>query len=123
VKIGIAVDVNKRVSDLKNDCGLFDLERVEDREDIPHRWYYKIEELVHSELANFNRVLKCGKCRTGKGNVLGSASCRTHCLNERIYDWQASVLPDSWLWSGLCCAWWLRARPVIESQDIGSPGT
>jgi hypothetical protein len=61
VKIGIAVDVKKRISDLRNDCGLFDLE------DVAVPWYFKVEELAHSELANFNRVLKCGKCRTGKG--------------------------------------------------------
>jgi len=67
VKIGISVNVDKRISDLKDDCGLFDLEKVEDREDVPVPWYFKIEELAHSELANFNRVLKCGKCRTGKG--------------------------------------------------------
>ncbi len=51
VKIGIALDVDKRNSDLKNDCGPFDLQRVGDREDIKFPLYYKVEELVRTERA------------------------------------------------------------------------
>jgi len=64
VKIGVSTDVPRRINDLRKSCGLFGLEQVEDNENIRHRLYYKVEELVHTELANFNRLFKCGRCKT-----------------------------------------------------------
>ena len=64
VKIGIAADVNARIAQIKRSCGISDLEQVDDREDVSHPWYYKVEELAHSELANFKQELRCEKCET-----------------------------------------------------------
>ncbi|KAI9740067.1 MAG: hypothetical protein M1818_004818 [Claussenomyces sp. TS43310] len=71
VKIGIAGNVSQRISELKKNCGLDDLERVTDDEDVAIDLYYKVEELVHSELRNFRRYIKCGKCGAGKSKGLG----------------------------------------------------
>jgi hypothetical protein len=63
VKIGIVVNFRVRISGLKMDCGPFGLERVDDHENYAHRWCYKIEEFIYSELANFKRDFKYGKFR------------------------------------------------------------
>lgn len=68
VKIGMSVDPNQRMKEIKNSCGIEDLERVLDTEDSSCRYYYKIEKLVHDELANYARGLVCtGGCRSKKG--------------------------------------------------------
>jgi hypothetical protein len=67
LKIGISTNVSSRMNSLKKECGLFDLTRVEDLEDRPFMLHWKIEELVHTELSNFNRILKCTRCKGKKG--------------------------------------------------------
>jgi hypothetical protein len=67
LKIGMAKDVSKRMEDLRGKCGLFDLARVADCEDRPMKFYWKVEELVHTELLNFRRLFNCKKCRNAKG--------------------------------------------------------
>jgi len=124
VKIGISMDVKKRVFDLKTNCGLFDLERVEDSQDISHKWYYKVEELVHSELANFNRVLKCGKCRTGKGE--GSAHREWFAVSETValhavQRWRNFILEEPYDDNGILTDHWSEMlRPAnIPRQSAG----
>lgn len=68
LKIGMAKDVSKRMEYLKGKCGLFDLTRVADCQDRPMEFYWKVEELVHTELQNFRRLFNCKKCRNAKGN-------------------------------------------------------
>jgi hypothetical protein len=65
LKIGMAKDVSKRMEILRGKCGLLDLSRVADCEDRPMQFYWKVEELVHTELQNFQRLFKC-KCRNAK---------------------------------------------------------
>jgi hypothetical protein len=67
LKIGMAKDVSKRMEDLRGKCGLFDLARVADCEDRPMKFYWKVEELVHTELLNFRRLFNCKKCMNAKG--------------------------------------------------------
>jgi hypothetical protein len=67
LKIGMSKDVSKRMEDLRGKCGLFDLARVADCEDRPMEFYWKVEELVHTELLNFRRLFNCKKCRNAKG--------------------------------------------------------
>lgn len=67
LKIGMAKDVSKRMEYLRGKCGLFDLARVDDSQDRPMEFYWKVEELVHAELQNFRRLLNCKKCRSARG--------------------------------------------------------
>jgi hypothetical protein len=66
VKIGISADVKTRITQLQKACGLKGLERVKDPMDRPHQLAKRIEQLCHTELSSFNRVLKCTNCKTGK---------------------------------------------------------
>ncbi|KAH7313119.1 T5orf172 domain-containing protein [Rhexocercosporidium sp. MPI-PUGE-AT-0058] len=67
VKIGMAMNPDRRVKEISKSCKMDDLERVSDTEDSSCRNYYKIEKLVHDELADYKQGLICaGKHRTKK---------------------------------------------------------
>jgi hypothetical protein len=67
LKIGMAKGVSKRMEDPRGKCGMFDLARVADFEVRPMKSYWKVGELVHTELLNFRRLFDCKKCRNAKG--------------------------------------------------------
>ena len=69
VKIGISSNVNKRMKQLQDICGLKDLERVKDPLDMPHHHAKRVEQLCHAELSNFNQILKCDspRCKNKEG--------------------------------------------------------
>ncbi|KAF2174732.1 hypothetical protein K469DRAFT_771439 [Zopfia rhizophila CBS 207.26] len=70
VKIGKALDVEKRINEIKSRCGIPHLERVQDNKDRPVKLYEKLEKLVHAELGNFRVVFDCsGKCQKRKNGV------------------------------------------------------
>ncbi|KAH8821324.1 T5orf172 domain-containing protein [Xylogone sp. PMI_703] len=68
VKIGMAKDVDARIKSLKSKCGITDLKLVDDKNHRAVHVYWKVEQLVHIELRNFRRVLKCKNCGAKSGN-------------------------------------------------------
>ncbi|OCL14454.1 hypothetical protein AOQ84DRAFT_371258 [Glonium stellatum] len=67
VKIGKAVNVGDRISQIKSTCGISDLQRVFDDKDTPHHLYWKVERLVHAELENSREPLQCDLHRRQNG--------------------------------------------------------
>ncbi|RFU29548.1 hypothetical protein B7463_g6756, partial [Scytalidium lignicola] len=62
LKIGMTMNVKTRINNLKRTCNLFDLEQVPDPNYKRIHTYWKVEQLVHIELRNFQKILKCTKC-------------------------------------------------------------
>jgi hypothetical protein len=119
VKIGISVDVKQRISELKRQCGLFDLERVNDSEDLRHRWYYKVDELVHTELMSFKQVLKCGKCKSKKGE--DSDHQEWFAVSEKValqavQRWRKFILAEPYDDNGILIDHWSKMIQDISRQ-------
>lgn len=59
VKIGSSHYVDGKLNFLETSCKISGIYRVQDREDMPHQLYERIERLAHAELANFKKTIAC----------------------------------------------------------------
>ncbi|KAL5317959.1 hypothetical protein ACEPPN_015063 [Leptodophora sp. 'Broadleaf-Isolate-01'] len=116
VKIGISVDVKTRIAQLKKDCGISVLERVDDRESIPHHLYYKVEELVHGELANFRRVLKCENCKTAHREWFAVSE---EVALQTVQRWRRFILREPYDENGLLTDQWSQ---MLRHSNLKWPG-
>lgn len=130
VKIGISTDVHKRMKQLKQNCGLEDLERVRDPLDIPLHQARRVEELCHKELSNFNRILNCDslKCRGKKRQnsehnewfavpeevALKTVQRWRKFIQQDPYDYNGAIYTG---WSALLMPGTFRTQPNTERDE------